>query len=1377
MQEVANRSGGVYVALNEIGQVEEVFSQIADGIVDGQRKIEFDLDPLPRMGDDVLVTIDTNYGVFQATVEGPTITFSNVTVEPAAFGSSEITARFEGRLTCNGDPMSDVEIGVGDPLAEVSVKTDSPTDQNGAFSYETTADVADGLYLMVFQVPTPDGETDRFTYTLPVAQNTETLEEVPNLSVTLGPLSYMELDKASLPGRHAHGGEAVLAQYGAALRPYMDGTGRFLANTALGSLEDLASDPFVWAAGVGVLTCPGVVSPAAPVAGTTCSVSVAYLSGKTAQVAAKNAILAGIEEAPLSEEEKAIWLARIERGSAIYGLVAGDMTGPLGMADFAWGSSRLVEDSLQATTQRGDEGISFLLETTDGGSCMAVVLKARSQSSQVVSIDTNLHRDQGGEAEGEYPIVMSSASELPMHLRIEWDDGAVPEDGDVYNLIKTENEGGLTFPDDLEQDLNAINLEVEDEVAGCLRIKGGNVLQFVVTNSAPQIVVLRWGHQVPVKIRKEKKEFLNREWDSIVVDEDDSMPAGYPDSNNCKKEDVVRELCALFARSELGNIEVLVDDNDRRSSLEYAITSRSADGPVIEVYLTDDQEMDLDGYCWEGTFQDDPFNRKRAGKTVVSVYQPQYTGVKVNQATMMAEMIGHEVGHAMGRQHDYKDMIGTAVMDYSMWAHADYCKDLLDVVERFKNNQPVEYHNYWTQNSRYHLLRWITGLPNGYLESEGISPGTADQLHTVFWRRPIVALSAGDSLDWQVFAIDRNALTDADTPNAKRIDGAATYGNRLVLPATRGAIEALVVADADGDGIFDHALSPRTNPDEIEDFLVTMGDASSQALGVFAGTGRGLSRIGAASLFSFTDNDQDMLPDDVEQEMIALADDDDIAGLEDCSPEDDADDDGLSNLEEILNNTGVLEPDSDGDGTSDGEEVALGSDPMDHVVEVRFMSERGGSLSGDLVQHVVRGGDAAPVTARATTGYTFDRWSNGDTDETLTITSVADDTSVHASFNINEYNVAFQPGDHGALQDGDPNVAFTLNHGDPAPLPPEVTVDDGWRFVGWQPALPEQIIEDWTGTAQYVRYNTWQLELGVAGAEPDTVTLGMKEGATFDLDNGLDLDFPLPGLDEAGIYFYRLEPAEMSYQTDVVGCADTGEWFLVVQAGTDSPVELSWDAAQALPPERYLTMYALGEDHLPVGGSAVNMADASERTVPAGETAFFILRYSTNLVADIALTSSWNLISLPLEPINSAVETVFDEANTADGTPRRSALRDGMRGTIYTGAVWTYYDRAYHTVTDLEACVGYWVFVEDPAVLLIEGLPPTMDELPLRAGWNLLGPPKSMAVPSMDALRGRTWLWDTDNQTYRASDELLPGRGHWMNAGEECSIDLSTQER
>ena len=85
-------------------------------------------------------------------------------------------------------------------------------------------------------------------------------------------------------------------------------------------------------------------------------------------------------------------------------------------------------------------------------------------------------------------------------------------------------------------------------------------------------------------------------------------------------------------------------------------------------------------------------------------------------------------------------------------------------------------------------------------------------------------------------------------------------------------------------------------------------------------------RDGTADEFDL-DDDNDGLPDDIE-----LANGLDPLSLDDASS--DKDGDGLTNLEEHQLGTDISDPDTDGDGSADGDEVLAG---RDHFLKAQFV--------------------------------------------------------------------------------------------------------------------------------------------------------------------------------------------------------------------------------------------------------------------------------------------------------------------------------------------------------------------------------------------------------------------------------------------------------
>ncbi len=365
-----------------------------------------------------------------------------------------------------------------------------------------------------------------------------------------------------------------------------------------------------------------------------------------------------------------------------------------------------------------------------------------------------------------------------------------------------------------------------------------------------------------------------------------------------------------------------------------------------------------------------------------------------------------------------------------------------------------------------------------------------------------------------------------------------------------------------------------------------------------------------------------------------------------------------------------------------------------------------------------------------------------------------------------KYTVTFSPGDHGSLDEGTPEVSMQVPADDPFPAPPTVSPSTGWLFDAWSPTPPDNVTEPLSLTATYRPDYQWSCTLEIAGAQPEILTVGMVSGATDDVDRDMDAPIDQPASDETAAYLYN-GSADQAYEREIIDTAERGEWFLVVQTDAETPVELSWSFPHQLPENRYLTLYQVDAEHVPLGGSARNTAVDAGITAPAGKTAFFVIRYADDIVADLALRRNWNLISLPVQPHEPAVEILFDN----DQYVVRDDALDTADGTLYVDDILAY-DPAegYQAVSQLQAKTGAWVRAERTAILLIPGLPPVCEPLDLPAGWNLIGPARTRALPTMTDLVRPAWTWNADTQKYQRTATLSTSKGHWIFARFPISI-------
>jgi len=119
----------------------------------------------------------------------------------------------------------------------------------------------------------------------------------------------------------------------------------------------------------------------------------------------------------------------------------------------------------------------------------------------------------------------------------------------------------------------------------------------------------------------------------------------------------------------------------------------------------------------------------------------------------------------------------------------------------------------------------------------------------------------------------------------------------------------------------------------------------------------------------------------------------------------------------------------------------------------------------------------------------------------------------------------------------------------------------------------------------------------------------------------------------------------------------------------------------------------------------------------------------------------------------------------------RDKVFDRGRGTLCAGSVWGYVDGDYKELEELHALIGCWVYVNEPTVVLVYGLPPTNSSIALAPGWNLIGASREMNVPNLAAIVGKVWRWNANTQSYSATSVILPGFAHWIFATEQAIID------
>jgi len=516
---------------------------------------------------------------------------------------------------------------------------------------------------------------------------------------------------------------------------------------------------------------------------------------------------------------------------------------------------------------------------------------------------------------------------------------------------------------------------------------------------------------------------------------------------------------------------------------------------------------------------------------------------------------------------------------------------------------------------------------------------------------------------------------------------------------------------------------------EYVDTTVARGQTYYYAVFAYNGAGVG-PRTEPVQSQTLPDADLDNLPDAWEQQIIDADPNDAFTTVQDVLPGDDFDGDGRTNAEEYADGTDPTDPESvvAVAFAETASNAAEGVGTVSIPVELTSPSARTVTVNYAVTGGTATGGGADYTLADGT--LTF---APGETSKTVDVAIVDD-----------------------AVAEGDETV--------------EITLSNPTNAVLGAPSLYVLTIED---------NDVWEIVVNLTHADKANVVFGMTAGATDDFDEGIDVDTTAPAPNAAGVYFEQLA---MFYERDYRPVTDAADWLLIAKADSNNPVQMSWTLPGDFPRNRYLTMFEVnatpgrsGRDttRTPIGNTAVNMAEVTSMTVPAGETRAFVVRFADHLTADLGLKPGWNLVSLPFEPVTPAVSAIFAAATRASAG---SGLRDGTRrGTINVGAVWSWTNGIYQSVTELHAGVGYWVYMENAAVIEVPGLPAGLTALPLVRGWNLVGVPDSapFAVPQNPHLRGRCWRWDVATQAYEPVDAMTPFLGHWLNSSEDFDLPIA----
>jgi hypothetical protein len=165
---------------------------------------------------------------------------------------------------------------------------------------------------------------------------------------------------------------------------------------------------------------------------------------------------------------------------------------------------------------------------------------------------------------------------------------------------------------------------------------------------------------------------------------------------------------------------------------------------------------------------------------------------------------------------------------------------------------------------------------------------------------------------------------------------------------------------------------------------------------------------------------------------------------------------------------------------------------------------------------------------------------------------------------------------------------------------------------------------------------------------------------------------------------------------------------------------------------------------------------------------------------EISLNVGWNLISLPLVPVDENIEVVLAGLDVDVANVEVVWAYDATTKTwlVYTPGP------APDTLLTIEDGKGYWIKMKAPATLTVYGFvvqagpgvtPPTYDVV---AGWNLIGFKSTVNRSASDYLSGIAGKWVSlwtfkpgiGYQRLYGTDNMEPGLAYWIYMLEQGTI-------
>ena len=174
---------------------------------------------------------------------------------------------------------------------------------------------------------------------------------------------------------------------------------------------------------------------------------------------------------------------------------------------------------------------------------------------------------------------------------------------------------------------------------------------------------------------------------------------------------------------------------------------------------------------------------------------------------------------------------------------------------------------------------------------------------------------------------------------------------------------------------------------------------------------------------------------------------------------------------------------------------------------------------------------------------------------------------------------------------------------------------------------------------------------------------------------------------------------------------------------------------------------------------------------------------ASSTIVEIALYPGWNLVSIPVQPVDPTPAAVLD------------SIRDDydVAYTYSANLGWQRYEPGapgfVNTLAAITPSQGVWIHATTATTLTVSGTVPLSTTIPLAAGWNLIGYPSLQTRPITEVLSpivqycNAVYTYDAVDQAdpwkkYVPGDlssdltQMEPGHGYWVSVSQNCVLTI-----